>query len=66
MLATPKYRAYENAPAEDTYVAVNHSGEILSVTMWRKKGERLPELRVDGRSVGYIRIGEVETTAKAA
>jgi len=66
MLATPKYRAYESAPAEDTYVAVSRSGEVLSVTMWLKKGERLPELRVDGRSVGFIRVGEVETTAKAA
>jgi hypothetical protein len=66
MKATPRYRPHELAPVEDAYVLVDRSGEVLSVSVWRRKGERLPELAVAGSNpIGYIRVGEVEATAKA-
>lgn len=67
MKATPRYRPRESAPAEDVYVAVDRSGEVLSVAVWRTKGQELPELlAADSNPVGYIRIGEIESAALAA
>jgi hypothetical protein len=64
--ATPRYRAHENAPAEGVYVAVDRSGEVLGMGVRRRKGEELPELvAADSDPVGYVRVGEVETTARA-
>jgi len=66
MNATPRYRPHEPVPAEDVYVAVDRSGEVLSVAVWRRKGQELPELlAADSNPVGYIRIGEIEPTTKA-
>jgi len=61
LIATPEYRAHERAPAEDTYVLVDRSGEILSVAVRCEEGERLPELAVAGSNpIGYVRIGRIE------
>jgi hypothetical protein len=65
--ARPEYRPNELAPEEGVYVAIDSSGEVLSLGVRRREGQELPELVTDdGEPVGYIRIGEVETTAKAA
>jgi hypothetical protein len=65
MIATPEYRAHQEAPAEDTYVLVDRSGVVLDVAVRCEEGERLPELAVAGYSpAGYIRVGEIETTAE--
>ncbi len=67
MKAKPRYKPYESAPAEDVYVAVDSSGEVLSIGVRRRKGQELPKLvTADSDPVGYIRVGEIETTAKAA
>jgi hypothetical protein len=65
--AKPQYKPNQVAPTEGVYVAIDSSGEVLSLGVRRRKGQDLPELVTsDGEPVGYIRIGEVETTAKAA
>lgn len=59
MFATPRYRPHETVPAEGIYVAIDRSGEVLSVAVRRKKGQELPELlATDSEPMGYIRIGE--------
>jgi hypothetical protein len=64
--AKPKYRPNESVPVEGIYVAVGRKGEILGMGVRRRKGEELPELvAADSDPVGYVRVGEVETTAKA-
>jgi len=65
MIAIPRYRPHETAPAEDVYVAVDRSGEVLSMGIWRLKGQELPELvAADADPVGYVRIGEIESIAR--
>ena len=67
MKAKPRYKPNEVAPAEGVYVAIDSSGEVLSLGVRRREGQELPELVTsEGEPVGYIRIGEIETTAKAA
>jgi len=66
MKATPIYWPREAAPAEDIYVAVDRSGEVLSLAIWCKKGQELPELLSGyANPIGYVRFGEIEATAKA-
>jgi hypothetical protein len=66
MIATPRYRPNEIAPAEDVYIAVDSSGEVLSIGVRREQGEKLPELvALDSKPVGYIRVGEVEAILTA-
>lgn len=65
MIATPQYWPREIAPAEDVYVAVDSSGEVLGMGVRREEGQELPELvALDSQPIGYVRIGEVEVTAK--
>lgn len=65
--AKPRYKSDQVAPEEGVYVPIDSRGEILRLGVWRRKGQELPKLVTeDGEPVGYIRIGEVETTAKAA
>ncbi len=67
MIATPRYRPHAIAPAEDVYIAVNSSGEVLGIGVRREKGEKLPELvALDSKPVGYIRIGEIEAILSMA
>lgn len=62
MIATPRYRPHEAVSAEDVYIAVDSSGEVLGMGVWRERGEKLPELvSLDSKPVGYIRIGEIKT-----
>lgn len=62
--ATPLYRPHEPAPAKDTYIAVDDTGEALTVAVLCIKGEKLPELAVLGSNpIGYVRMGEAVTTA---
>lgn len=59
MKATPRYRPKDPAPVEGVYVAVDRSGEVLSIGVRREKGQELPELvATDAEPIGYIRIGE--------
>jgi len=67
MPVTPEYRVHQEAPVEGTYVLVDTSGVVLDIAVRCEEGERLPKLAVVGhRAAGYVRIGEVETTAQAA
>lgn len=67
MIARPRYKPDEAAPAEGVYVPIDSTGEILRLGVWRCKGQELPKLVTeDGEPVGYIRVGETEATVKAA
>lgn len=65
--AEPRYKPDEAAPAEGVYVPIDSAGEVLRLGVWRCKGQELPKLVTeDGEPAGYIRVGEIETIAKAA
>lgn len=66
MRATPRFKPGQPAPTEGSYAAIDASGEIQGVAVWRRKGEVLPELVFAGSGLlGYVRVGEaIATTTK--
>lgn len=67
MKAKPIYEPDKPAPEEGFYVPIGKAGEILRLGMWRNEGQELPKLFTeDGEAVGYIRVGETETTVEAS
>lgn len=67
MIARPRYKPDEAAPKKGVYVPIDKAGEILQLGLWRNEGQELPKLFTeDGEAVGYIRVGETETTVEAS